>query len=96
MSPKRDLATILREAREQRGISLRAAAADLGVAPSHLSRIENGEKGPSIEVQQKASDYYGLNPDQVTLAGGSAPDDIVRILQQNPGLLDTLRQLNDR
>ena len=96
MPAKTDLAAILRRAREERGISLRSAAADLGVAPSHLSRIENGEKGPSVDVQRKATSYYGLNADVLTLASGAAPDDIVQILQDNPDLLRTLRELHER
>ena len=82
---------LLRSARHQKGESLRSAAVGLDVDPSYLSRVESGEKPPSDAFQRAASDYYGLSRDQVHLAAGDVPDDIIRLLQRNPQLIDELR-----
>ena len=36
--------------------------------------------------------YYMRSPDEVLLAAGKVPDDIVEILRSNPVLVDELRQ----
>jgi len=85
-------ARLLRKLREQRGESLRAAASELGVAPSHLSRLERGEKSPSEELRRRAAHYYGVSEDSVTLDEGRIPDDIVQILRMHPEILPELRR----
>jgi transcriptional regulator with XRE-family HTH domain len=80
---------VLRELREQSGSSLRAVANDLGIAPSHLSRIERGEKGGSPALVAKVADYYGV--DKRSIGTGELPSDIVRILLETPGLVEELR-----
>jgi transcriptional regulator with XRE-family HTH domain len=87
----RSAASLLRELRRKQGKSLRAAAEDLGVAPSHLSRLERGEKTASPQLARKAAEYYGVQPDRVDLAEGRVPRDIVAILRAHPELLDRLR-----
>lgn len=85
-------ARLLRQLREDAGRSLRQAANDLGVAPSHLSRLERGEKSPSSELTQRVAGYYGIEEDTVLLHDGKIPDDIVAIIQEHPEVLDELRQ----
>jgi transcriptional regulator with XRE-family HTH domain len=83
--------TILRELREQRGTTLRRAADDLGIAPSHLSRLERGQKAPSPELAARAADYYGTDGELISLEQGQVPEDIILILRQHPDLLQKLR-----
>ncbi len=85
-------ARLLRDLRKGSHQSLRQAASNLGVAPSHLSRLERGEKSPSSELRQRAAAYYGVNPDLVGLSQGAVPDDIVLILRTHPEILDELRR----
>ena len=87
------VAALLKEMRDRRGESLRAAARGLGVDASYLSRIENGSRVPSTELQDRASKHYGLDPDLVQLAAGRVPDDVVRILRDHPEVLQELRTL---
>lgn len=68
---------------------MRTAAADLGVAPSHLSRLERGEKGGSSALAHRAAAYYGI--DAAQLDPPAVPADITRILQAHPEALDELR-----
>ena len=64
-----------------RARSLRAAAADLEVAPSHLSRLERGERSPSQDLTHRMAAYYGVAQEVVGLADGRVPDDVIAILQ---------------
>jgi len=84
-------ARLLRQLREDRGCSLRAAAQDLGVAPSHLSRWERGEKMPSDDLRRRAAAYYGIKDDELALESGRVPEDVLAILKQHPDLLAELR-----
>ncbi|QHT54644.1 helix-turn-helix transcriptional regulator [Cellulomonas sp. H30R-01] len=92
MSESSGAARLLRQLREERGRSLRSAADDLGVAPSHLSRWERGEKAPSGELLKRAAHYYGIDEEVIALDEGRVPDDIVAILRRNPDLLVELRR----
>jgi transcriptional regulator with XRE-family HTH domain len=53
------LGTALRELREERGILLADAAAELGVAPSTLSRIETG-KAPTRTLPVSTPSQFDL------------------------------------
>lgn len=85
-------AGLLRQLREQRGRSLRAAANDLNVAPSHLSRLERGEKSGGEGLLRRMAKYYGVEEDLVALAEGRVPEDVLAILQARPDLLDLIRE----
>ena len=85
-------ASLLRDLRRQQGRSLRSAAADIGVAPSQLSRLERGQRGLAPGVSERLSSYYGVSADVVVLAQGEVPVDIVRILQAHPEAIEELRQ----
>lgn len=83
---------LLRQLRERSGLSLRRVGADLGIAASHLSRIERGTRAPSERLLRAAADYYGVSEDTITLADGRAPSDILAILYAHPELLGELRE----
>ncbi len=84
-------ASLLRDLRRQQGRSLRSAAADIGIAPSQLSRLERGQRGLAAEVSDRLSDYYGVPSEIIALARGEVPEDIVRILQEHSEELEGLR-----
>jgi transcriptional regulator with XRE-family HTH domain len=88
---ERQLTTLLRELREERGESLRAAAQQLGVDPSYLSRLERGEKAPSGQLIQKASKLYAVPAEILELAEGRLPSDVVAIFRRHPELIEKLR-----
>lgn len=92
MPINRSVAQLLRDMRQQQGASLREAAHELGVAPSHLSRLERGYKSPSSALRDRAANYYGIAPDVVSLADGVVPEDIKNILMRHPELLSELRE----
>jgi transcriptional regulator with XRE-family HTH domain len=87
----RPLSELLRELREERGSSLRGAAKDLGVDPSYLSRLERGEKPASPQLLRRAAEYYEVPEEDLALAEGKLPADVVDILVTHPDLIERIR-----
>lgn len=85
-------ANLLRELRRRQGTSLRTAAADIGIAPSQLSRLERGQRGLAPDMSDRLSKYYDVPADVIALTGGAIPDDILEILKANPELIARLRR----
>lgn len=54
---------LIRQARMERGLSLRALAAAVGLHFSHLSKIENGQDEASKESLMRLSESLGLDAD---------------------------------
>jgi transcriptional regulator with XRE-family HTH domain len=92
MSTRVTVADLVRKARQEKGTSLRAAASELGVAASTLSRVEHGDLRVSSSLGHRVASYYGVDPDLLDIAEGRLPDDIRRILLENPEELDRLRR----
>jgi len=86
-----NLAKLLRDLRSSRGQSLREAADGLGIDPSHLSRLERGEKLPSPNLRARAANYYDVDGELLTLASGDIPPDVIEILRSHPQLIEQLR-----
>lgn len=93
MSDRESAATLLRELRRREGQSLRSAAAEIGIAPSQLSRMETGQRGVGDDAVSRLSAYYQVPAEIIELARGDAPADVIRILQQHPEEIDRLRKM---
>lgn len=93
MARKQAAARVLRELRQSQDRSLRTTAADLGLAPSYLSRLERGERSCTEQLSQRIANYYGVSPEAIELAEGRVPADIVAILSEHPEELIRLREL---
>jgi len=65
--------SVLREIRQERGLSLRAAASKLGVDPAYLSRVEAGKVPPSESLVECAAREFQLDPDELLLLSGRVP-----------------------
>jgi transcriptional regulator with XRE-family HTH domain len=94
--PSKELAELLRELRESKGISLRSAARELGIDASYLSRVERGDKKASPSVLDRAASYYELPREDFAWADGKLPSDIIEILRSHPDLVRQLRQTYGR
>lgn len=92
MSTSNTAASLLRELRQKQGNSLRSAAADIGIAPSQLSRLERGERTAGDELAQKISEYYHVSAEVINLSQGLLPDDVVQILRAHPEEILRLRE----
>ena len=51
----------IRRLRTQSGKTLRAQARDIGIAPSSLSALENGQGGVSLKRLQLVAEHFGLH-----------------------------------
>jgi HTH-type transcriptional regulator, competence development regulator len=78
------LGPLVRSARRDRGLNLRDLAADVGVSPSYLSRIESGEhvriRGRTLERLAQA---LGLPQDDVYRSARRLPPDVERFVLEN-------------
>lgn len=54
---------MIREARQARGISLRALASQVGIHFSHLSKIENGQDKIGRDSLTRIAEELGIDPD---------------------------------
>ena len=63
--------------RQERGVSQRTAAGDLGISQALLSHYENGLREPGLEFLANAGRYYGCSVDRLlgleSLASDAAP-----------------------
>ncbi|HET7686921.1 MAG TPA: MerR family transcriptional regulator [Candidatus Limnocylindria bacterium] len=66
----------LRQLREDRALSLRGAASDARISPSHLSAIERGAANPSVAVLRALTRAYGTT--LAALVGGEVVQRVVR------------------
>jgi transcriptional regulator with XRE-family HTH domain/catechol 2,3-dioxygenase-like lactoylglutathione lyase family enzyme len=57
------MAERLREARGQRGLTLKEVAAHSSISPAHLSQVERGETVPSVPTLLAISSSLGVSPD---------------------------------
>jgi len=61
--------------RAERGLSQRAVALAAGVTPAHLSRIERGERRPSLQVLRRLAIPLDVTPDYLESGQQAAGDD---------------------
>lgn len=93
MSKGETAASLLRDLRRRQGHTLRSAAAELGIAPSQLSRMERGQRSVGEGAAGRLSAYYEVPAEVIDLARGQAPADIVKILQAHPEEIKRLREM---
>ena len=77
----KNLGRMLRQQRVMIPLTLQELAAVSGVSPSHLGRIERGERFPSAHILRKIAKPLGFDEDELfTLAGYLSP--------QSPGVAE--------
>jgi transcriptional regulator with XRE-family HTH domain len=78
----------------RREYSLRSVAAAVGVAPSHISAVEQGRSGVSDEVLAKLASVLREDVEFLQALLGRLPDDVLRSLQSKPLLREAVRSLD--
>jgi transcriptional regulator with XRE-family HTH domain len=68
-----DMGDRLREARQARGLSLRALADLLGVSPSLISQVENGRARPSVSTLYAIASELGISLDELLFPDARRP-----------------------
>ncbi len=79
--------------RRDRGLSQRAAAADLRISQALLSHYENGAREPGLDFVCRACDYYGVSADYLLGRTDEGPERSAAALRS---LTEELRALADR
>jgi transcriptional regulator with XRE-family HTH domain len=75
----------LREKRVAKGFSLRKFAEEVGVSPTYLSHVEQGEADPpTAERVKKMASLLDENADEMIALAGRVPEDLPEIIQSQP------------
>ena len=75
----------LRDMRLAKGYSLRKLADLVGVSPTYLSQVEQGNVDPpTAERVQKMAEILKENADELIALAGRVPGDLPKIIQKQP------------
>jgi len=82
----------LRERRLAKGFSLRKFAAEVGVSPTYLSQVEQGNvMPPTADRVKRMAELLGENSDEWIALAGRVPEDLPPIIQKHTEVPDLLR-----
>jgi transcriptional regulator with XRE-family HTH domain len=78
-------ATLLRQERRARRLSLRQMAKMVGVSPTYVSAIERGKFPPPAEDKVKAiASILECDPDELLALAGRVASDLIEIIKRHP------------
>ena len=94
---ERSFAQTLSALRRERGLSQRAAAADLRISQALISHYENGAREPGLDFLRRACRYYGVSADYLlglseNRAGGPGREALTETLAALDALRGTITQ----
>jgi transcriptional regulator with XRE-family HTH domain len=94
---KKRFGRFVRDRRTAKELSLRKFAELVGVSPTYLSQVEQGNcDPPTAERVRRMAEILGENADELTALAGRVPDDLPRILQKQPARLAAfIREVSD-
>ncbi len=76
---------LLRDKRVQKGFSLRKFAELVGVSPTYLSQVEQGNvMPPTADRVKRIAELLGENADEWIALAGRVPEDLPKIIQAHP------------
>ena len=67
---RKNLGKILKQQRQSRNLTLYELSSASGVSPSHLGRIENGERFPSADILQRIARPLGFGEEELFALAG--------------------------
>jgi HTH-type transcriptional regulator, competence development regulator len=85
---------ILRRLRTSTGIGIKRLAPELQVNYTYLSKLENNEISPSVELVGRVAEYFDYDRDTLLLSAGKVPEEILNILREHPD--EALKFLRER
>ncbi|MBN2799721.1 MAG: GTP cyclohydrolase I FolE2 [Deltaproteobacteria bacterium] len=74
----------LKQQRQARSLSQAELAEHLGVSPSHLARVESGEKRLSVGALERLAERLGMDPINVKLRAGLVPAELLQAVARDP------------
>ena len=75
---------LLKHLRRKEGIGIKKLAPRLNVSYTYLSKLENNKVIPSKDVIERVAHYFRYDLDELLISADKIPDDIRRILRNNP------------
>lgn len=85
MINKQEFGDIIKELREEQGISQRQFAIKLNITPTYLSKIERGEfPPPSEEVIKKMADLLNYDINDLLAYADKVDSELLAIIQSSP------------
>lgn len=85
----------IKKLREEKGMLQKQVAAAVGVHPSNYSKIEKGEREPSIEVLDGLAKLFGVTIDQIVHLDENLPKEIVVEDKTTTEQIKLIQQLDD-
>lgn len=95
-SANQSLGEVLRAARGERGLKLRAFAKDLDISPTHLSDVENDRRVPSEDLLRAIATRLGLDFDAIMSLAGRLGDQTEQFAQREPTAAALFRKVSAR
>jgi transcriptional regulator with XRE-family HTH domain len=74
----------IKKERLERGMTQRELAVAVGITVPYMSKIEAGKETPTDKKIVKLAEILGLNPDELILAAGRMPADVMNRLAADP------------
>lgn len=90
------LGDVLRTARGQHGLKLRAFAKDLDISPTHLSDVENDRRVPSEDLLRAISTRLRLDFDTIMSLAGRLGGETEQFAQREPTAAALFRKVSAR
>jgi transcriptional regulator with XRE-family HTH domain len=82
---RRTFGEALRDKRIEKGFSLRKFAELVGVSPTYLSQVEQGNvMPPTADRVKRMAELLGENSDEWIALAGRVPEDLPKIIQEQP------------
>ena len=82
---RRTFRQLLRDKRIEKGFSLRKFAELVGVSPTYLSQVEQGNMDPpTAERVKRMAEILSENSDEWIALAGRVPEDLPGIIQKEP------------
>ena len=85
----------IKKLREEKEMLQKQVAAAVGVHPSNYSKIEKGEREPSIEVLDGLAKLFGVTIDQIVHLDENLPKEIVVEDKTTTEQIKLIQQLDD-
>src|SRR5438128_1251926 len=82
---KKHFGQFVRDRRTAKGLSLRKFAEMVGVSPTYVSQVEQGNcDPPTAERVRRMAEVLGENVDELSALAGRVPEDLPAIIRRNP------------
>lgn len=94
-APKKNLGSVLRARRVEKGFSLRKFAEKVGVSPTYLSLVETGQAPyqPTVDRIKKMAELLGADADEWIQLAGRVSDELEEMNRDNPQMMQALLRI---